>query len=125
MGEDVVSRNSELFSRSRGLEGCLHAACLLRLAIRERAETWHPSLVLGSNPKHTEMYTYYRKSILFKGPLLAITSDNISITTLSSLLSINIYKNEAKRFLIEQQSQNEPDEWPPFLLNSIPGLRLA
>ncbi len=66
---------------------------------------------------------YYRKSIFFKGPLLAISSSNISITTLSSLFSMNIYKNEAKRFLIEQQSQGAPDEWPPFLLNSIPGLR--
>ena len=36
---------------------------------------------------------------------------------------MNIYKNEAKRYLIEQQSQGEPEEWPAFILNSIPGLR--
>ena len=67
----------------------------------------------------------FRQSIFFKGPLLAITETNVNITCLPSLFSINIYKSNAKRILLEQQStRNDYDNsWPTFLLNNILGLR--
>ena len=68
----------------------------------------------------------YRTSIFYKGPLLAITETNKNITSLPSLFSINIYKSNTKRVLLEQQSStplSEDESWPIFLLNDIPGLR--
>ena len=68
----------------------------------------------------------FRSSIFFKGPLLAITETNANITSLPSLFSINIYKSNAKRILLEQQSTGGVDEaWPVFLLNNITGLRTS
>ena len=67
---------------------------------------------------------HYRASIFYKGPMLAITNSNRDITSLPSLFSLNIYKSNAKRILLEQQSiRNVDDSWPIFLLNNIPGLR--
>ena len=67
----------------------------------------------------------YRSSIFYKGPLLAVTDTNTNITSLPSLFSMNIYKSNTKRVLIEQQSSsgNLDESWPVFLLNNIPGLR--
>ena len=67
----------------------------------------------------------FRQSIFFKGPLLAITETNVNITCPPSLFSVNIYKSNAKRILLEQQSitNNNEQSWPTFLLNNIPGLR--
>ena len=67
----------------------------------------------------------YRSSIFYKGPLLAVTDTNTNITSLPSLFSMNIYKSNTKRVLIEQQSSSEnlDESWPVFLLNNIPGLR--
>ena len=66
---------------------------------------------------------YYNNTLFFKGPLLAISDSNISITTLPTLFSLKIYKNSAKRFLLAQQNEGDSDEWPTFLLYNIPGLR--
>ena len=66
---------------------------------------------------------YYRSSIFFKGPLLAISKFNIDATSLPSLFSINIYKSNLKNALLEQQSSGNSEEWPGFLINNIPGLR--
>ena len=66
----------------------------------------------------------FRQSVFFKGPLLAITETNLNITCLPSLFSINIYKSNAKRVLLEHQSRgNNEESWQTFLLNNIPGLR--
>ena len=69
----------------------------------------------------------FRQSIFFKGPLLAITDINAEVTCPPSLFSINIYKSNAKRILIEHQSRSSDSDdsssWPAFLLNNIPGLR--
>ena len=67
---------------------------------------------------------YYRASVFYKGPMLAITESNMEITSLPSLFSMNIYKSNAKRILLEQQSiKNDDESWPIFLLYDIPGLR--
>ncbi len=66
----------------------------------------------------------YRGSLFYKGPMLAITDTNKNITSLASLFSLNIYKSNAKRILLEQQSSEiEQGSWPVFLLNNVPGLR--
>ena len=68
----------------------------------------------------------FRSSIFYKGPLLEISETNKCITSPPSLFSINIYKSNAKRVLLEQQSlepSNTDESWPVFLLNNIPGLR--
>ena len=68
----------------------------------------------------------FRSSIFFKGPLLAITETNANITSLPSLFSINIYKSNCKRIILEQQSTGGEDgAWPVFLLNNIRGLRAS
>ncbi len=64
-----------------------------------------------------------KASIFYKGPLLAITEHNKTITCLSSLFSLSIYKKSAKRVLIKLQSAGDDEDWPPFLLQSLPGLR--
>ena len=67
---------------------------------------------------------YLRASVFYKGPILAITEHNISrITCPSSIFSINIYKKSAKRVMIELQSSGNNEEWSPFLLHNLPGLR--
>ena len=65
----------------------------------------------------------FRRSIFYKGPILAITDHNTHITCPSSIFSINIYKKSAKRVLLDLQSTGDNEEWPPFLLNNLPGLR--
>ena len=66
----------------------------------------------------------FRRSIFYKGPILAISRHNINnIRCPSSIFSINIYKKSAKRVLLELQSTGVDEEWPPFMLNNLPGLR--
>ena len=68
----------------------------------------------------------YRKSVFYKGPMLAITTENIEkVTTPSSLFSSSIYKKEAKHTLLELQSGGQGEEWPNFLLYNLPGLRTS
>ena len=66
---------------------------------------------------------FFRTSIFFKGPLLAITEHNLQMTIPSSLFSINIYKRSVKEVLVKLQSTGDEDTWPHFLLHNIPGLR--
>ena len=66
---------------------------------------------------------YFNSSIFSKGPLLAITSNNIGITTPSSISYFKIYKTAVKKMLLELHNEGESDIWPNFLLYSIPGLR--
>ena len=63
----------------------------------------------------------FRQSVFFKGPvLLAITETNLNITCLPSLFSINIYKSNAKRVLLEHQSTgNNEESWQTFLLRPL------
>ena len=66
---------------------------------------------------------HFRSSVFYKGPILAITDQNMQITCPSSIFSIRIYKKAAKRVLLELQSTGSEDNWPNFLLFSLPGLR--
>lgn len=67
--------------------------------------------------------SYIRNSVFYKGPMLAVTKHNIEITCPSSIFSQSIYKKSAKRILLNLQNLGTGDEWPPFLLHNIPGLR--
>ncbi len=82
-------------------------------ATHETSELWYE---IYGGPK-------YKDSIFYKGPLLFISPINTDTTTLSSLFSVNIYKNSVKQALLKQQSDGESDEWPTFTLHNIPGLR--
>ena len=66
---------------------------------------------------------HFKHSVFYKAPLLSIYAVNANVTTLPSLFSINIYKANAKRMLLDQQNNDDTDEWPPFLLHNTPGLR--
>ena len=66
---------------------------------------------------------HYRRSIFFKGPLLSINIDYINIVSPACLLSLNVHKKSVHEFMLDQQNQGDPDEWPPFMLNKINGLR--
>ena len=104
-----------------------HFPKLLPQSIRETIASNAP--IIGSDHEscHTWLEIYgripYCQSMFYKGPLLAITQENISATTLPSLFSLNIYKNSVKRLLLNLQNQGDSDDWPSFLLYNIPGLR--
>ena len=67
----------------------------------------------------------FRRSVFYKGPMLAISDLNISkIVCPSSVFSLSIYKKSAKRVLLElQNGDNDIHDWPPFILYNLPGLR--
>ena len=65
----------------------------------------------------------FRSSVFYKGPLLFITENNLSITTTSTISSLNLYKTKLSEMLLKLQSGGDTEEWPNFLLYSIPGLR--
>ena len=65
----------------------------------------------------------FRNTLFFKGPMLSITKQSKDITIPSSIFSIEIFKNSAKRELLKLQSSGDDENWPNFLLYSIPGLR--
>ena len=65
----------------------------------------------------------FRPSFFYKGPLLAMTKENVDAISATTVLSINLYKTYVKHMLIEQQSLGGDSDWPEFLLNKIPGLR--
>ena len=67
--------------------------------------------------------TDFRSSVFYKGPILSITEHNIRITCPSSLFNVRIYKNLVKGMLLELQSVGIDEEWPPFVLHNLPGLR--
>ena len=68
---------------------------------------------------------YYRKSVFFKGPLLATEESIASLCTTSAIISISAYKANIKRYLLEQQCTGDDSEWEAgnFLLYGITGLR--
>ena len=70
----------------------------------------------------------FRSSIFYKGPILYLQESNINnIISPPSLFSLNIYKSNAKRELLKQQSMtgDDADSWPNFLLYSLKGLRTS
>ena len=85
----------------------------LKGASHESSELWYE--IYGGSK--------YKNTVFYKGPLLFISPINSDITTLTSLLSINIYKNSAKTTLLKQQCDGDNEEWPTFILYNIPGLR--
>ena len=100
---------------------------LLPKSIRETIPENKPSLNSNYENSITWLNKYsqghFNSSVFSKGPLLAITSKNTGIITPSNIYSIEMYKKAAKTMLLESQNEGESDNWPNFLLNSIPGLR--
>ncbi len=118
----VIVKNALVF-----MHKIKHFPTTIPMSIRNTISNNMP--VIGAthetNPEWLDLYgnQHYKNSIFFKGPLLAISNSNISITTLPTLLSMAIYKNAAKNFILQQQNEGEQDKWPIFLLHNIPGLR--
>ena len=67
----------------------------------------------------------YKSSFFYKGPLLSISQLNADVTSPSSLLSLNIYKNNLKEMALREQNKGEPDSWPEFILHHTPGIRIS
>ena len=65
----------------------------------------------------------FRSSIFFKGPLLAICEHYQKSLTLASYITFFAHKKSVKSVLLDIQGEGDCDEWPPFLLYNIPGLR--
>ena len=65
----------------------------------------------------------YRSSIFFKGPLLAISSQNSDALTPACFISLKVYKNAVKHMLLDLQDRGDTDAWPNFLLYTVAGLR--
>ena len=66
----------------------------------------------------------YRKSVVNKGPLLALCDENISIFTDKTRSSVIAYKKAVNCILLtNQHGCTDDDEWPQFLLHRITGLR--
>ena len=69
--------------------------------------------------------SYHRKSVFFKGPLLAIEGSIAKSSAIYASSSINAYKSKTKTYLLEQQCSGDINEWEAgnFLLHNITGLR--
>ena len=118
----IIAKNTLTF-----MHKIKHLPTTLPISIRNTVPINIPDLgaTYETNQDWLNLYgnNLYRKTIFFKGPLIAISDSNIAITTLPTLFSLNLYKNSAKRFLLAQQSEGDSDEWPNFLLHNIQGLR--
>ena len=66
---------------------------------------------------------HFQNSIFYKGPLLSVYADKADVTTLPTLFSINLFKTSAKKMLLTLQTDGDVNEWQPFLLHNVPGLR--
>ena len=95
----------------------------IRTAIPENAPKFYSDN--DSNRAWYNKYGFskYKSTVFCKGPLLAISSFNDEVTTLSSLLSIKIYNKNLKHSLLCEQTKGEQEEWPAFILHNTPGLR--
>ena len=118
----IITKNALIF-----MHKIRHFPSLLPPSIRETIP--HNAPIVGSNHENCsnwlEKYgqACYTSSIFGKGPLLAITDTNTELTTLPSILSLNIYEKLVKLELLKQQNIGDPENWPNFLLYAIPGLR--
>ena len=68
----------------------------------------------------------YRNSLFFKGPLLYIDpACSQLLSSPTSILSVNAYKTNLKRLLLDIQNKGDRNEWQSdnFLLYNINGLR--
>ena len=73
----------------------------------------------------SKIYTIKKISFAFaKWLLLQISPTSIEITTISSLFKLKVYNISLNRMLVNQQSTGGSDEWPTFLVNHIPGLKV-
>ena len=104
-----------------------HMPSLLPKSIKELFPNNIPSLISTYDDCADWLSTYnnstFRPSIFYKGPMLSITKQNTAITIPSSIFSLNVFKNSAKRELIKSQSTGNDENWPTFLLYNVPGLR--
>ena len=106
-----------------------HFPSALPISLRETIPENGP--ILGSTHETCEdwLLTYnnhiYRASIFYKCPLLTIMPDLAALTTPTSLVKISIYKNNAKKALLNVQAGGRESEWQDdnFILHNIPGLR--
>ena len=118
----VIIKNALLF-----MHKIKHFPSSLPLSIRDTIPENVPTIDSNHEncSKWLEKYgqSCYASSIFGKGPLLAITDTNINLITPQTILSLNLYKNSLKRELLKQQNIGDPENWPNFLLYSIPGLR--
>ena len=118
----IIIKNALLFMHKVN-----HFPSSLPPSIRETIPKNAPTLDSNHENCSKWLETYgqacFSSSIFGKGPLLAITDTNIGITSLPNILSINLYKSSLKRELLKQQNIGDPENWPNFLLYSIPGLR--
>ena len=104
-----------------------HMPNLLPKSIKELFPNNIPLLISTYDDCADWLSTYnnstFRSSIFYKGPMLSITKENTAITIPSSIFSLNVFKNSAKRELIKFQSSGNDENWPTFLLYNVPGLR--
>ena len=118
----IIAKNALIF-----MHKIKNFPCLLPTSIRETIpnNVLKDGANLDDNQQWLEHYGHsiYNKSIFFKGPLLAISQNNIEATSLPSLFNFKIYKKSVKRMLLDQQNDGDTEEWPVFLLYNIPGLR--
>ena len=119
----IIAKNAFLLMRQVNSHDCS-----LPHSVYNLFETNGPSFSHSPDYRsHQEWYEKYnsktfRTSCFFKGPLLAISEENIHIQSLT-IANPNTYKRSLKSFLIHDQSKGETDQWPTFLLNNIKGLR--
>ena len=63
----------------------------------------------------------FRDSIFFKGPLLAMTTENNRLLgNIHNTTSLYRYKNSLRKLLVELQGSGGSDEWPTFYLHIVP-----
>ena len=99
------------------------------LSVRETIAHDAPTIGSSYETSHGWLTNFgtstYRKSFFYKGPLIYLDPKTTVLITPVTTISINAYKTNVKRVLLNLQSAGESGEWQPdnFLLYNIRGLR--
>ena len=99
------------------------------LSVRETIAHDAPTIGSSYETSHGWLTNFgtstYRKSFFYKGPLIYLDPKTTVLITPVTTISINAYKTNVKRVLLNLQSAGESGEWQPdnFLLYNIRGRR--
>ena len=123
---NIVVRNAQIF-----MQKVYNFRHLLPTSVRETISPLAPRRNCDSDHETCQEWLenigshVYRNSLFFKGPLIYIHPDTEKLLTPSAILSINVYKAEAKKALLKSQALGEVNDWKTnnFLLFGISGLR--
>ncbi len=123
---NIVVRNAQIF-----MQKVFTSPRLLPPSVRETISHLAPRRSYDSDHETCQAWLenvgshVHRNSLFFKGPLIYIHPESEELQTPTAVLSINVYKTDAKKALLKSQALGDVNDWrtTKFLLFNIPGLR--